>query len=110
MAGVNDREHRAEDARIDMHGQQCLHRNVLCDPCVDCGDALDDWISERDEHKHGARDPEHRADSAPRKARRAVDEEAEPAYQQDAEYTGEDDTFTFFHNYASTVTSPLGFA
>ena len=31
VAGVNDREQRAEDARVDVQGQQRLHRNVRGD-------------------------------------------------------------------------------
>ena len=44
----------------------------------------------------------------PAKRGRAVDEEAEPGQQQDAEDAGEDDAFTFLHGYASTAMSPFG--
>ena len=47
-AGVDDREHRAEDARINVDNHERLHRHMLRDAAVDRGDALDDGIGEQE--------------------------------------------------------------
>ena len=78
VAGVNEREQRAEDARVDVQGKQRLHRNVPGYSSMEEGNTLCDRVRERDEHERGPGDPEHRPDSTARKARRAMEEEAEP--------------------------------
>jgi hypothetical protein len=71
---------------------------------------LDDRIRQRDQHEHGPGYPEYRTDSTARKPRRAVNKKAKPTKQQEAEDANDDYALTFFHGYASTAMSPVGFA
>jgi hypothetical protein len=72
---------------------------------VEKGETLDDRIRERDQHQRGPGYPEHRPNPATGKARRAMNEEAEPGKQQHGEDPGDDEAFTLLHGYASTTTS-----
>src|SRR5581483_404355 len=97
VARMNDREQRAEDAGIDVQRKQRLQRDARRDSAADKRDTLCDYICEREEHEHGPGDPKRSPDSAARKTRRAMDEEAEPRHEQEADTAADDDAFTLLH-------------
>src|SRR4029453_15169098 len=110
LPGVNKREQRSDDPRVDMNCEPGLQRNVFCEAFSKEADALRDHIGERDEHQHRAGNSENRAGAPARKPRRNMQEETEPAHHKHRKDAGNNHAFVILHPYASTVTGVRGLA